>query len=121
MTQQKLYGIGVALAALAMVNGCASPEQRVDCAAGRYSGYTANELFPMTPRVDCTFGDAVNIAKARHMMDKDAAIRNANKDAAGIDGVAAKESLDRYHKSFRTPEPAPNVFSIGVSGQSGGQ
>jgi hypothetical protein len=116
MRQQHLYRFGVALAAFATVTGCAVPEQRVGCAAGLYS---ANQLFPRSPRVDCTFGDAVNVAVARQVMDKEAAIKNANKDAAGMDGVAAKESLDRYLKSFRTPDPAPNVFSIGVSGQSG--
>ena len=74
----------------------------------------------LTPRLDSTFGDAVNVAKARQILDKDAAVRNASKDVAGLDGVAAREAMDRYYKSFKTPEPTPNVFQMGVSGTQSG-
>lgn len=75
---------------------------------------------PLAPRLDASFGDAVNIAKARQVIDKDAPTKNAAKDAAGLDGQAAKAVIDRYEKSFVTPEPQPNVFAIGVSGSSSG-
>ena len=75
----------------------------------------------LTPQLDCRFGDAVNMAVARQVIDKDAATKNAGKNAAGMDGASAKEAIDRYHKSFRTPEPATSAFTIGVTGsQSAG-
>jgi hypothetical protein len=111
--------VALALAAAAMATGCAPLVARVDCAAGQYYGIDAQgQLFPTTPRLDCDFGDSVNMAVARQTLDKDAAVKNAKKDVAGLDGVAAREALVRYQKSFQTPEPTPNVFSIGVSGGS---
>ena len=57
---------------------------------------------------------------ARQIADKDAAQRNARR-VAGIDGVAAKEAVDRYQKSFRSPEPNTSAFTIGITGgQSSG-
>jgi hypothetical protein len=78
----------------------------------------------LTPELDRTFGDAVNMARTGQAIDRDAALKNANKSAAGLDGIAAKEVIDRYQKSFRSPDPPPNVFAIGVSSgsnTSGGQ
>ncbi len=72
----------------------------------------------LTPRLDAGFGDAVNIAKARQALDRDAPQRNASRMVAGIDGVVAKAVMDRYHKSFREPEPQTSAFTIGVSGSS---
>jgi len=97
--------------------------QRVDCAAGQYLGYTAREAFPVTPRFDCAFGDAVSMAIARQTLDPEATARNARKDAAGLDGTAARDALYNYQKSFRTPEPASNAFTINMGGgsSSGGQ
>lgn len=74
----------------------------------------------LTPNLDSRFGDAVNMAKAKQVRDKDAPVRNAGKDVAGIDGVAAREALARYQKSFRDPEPTSSVFVIGVGGAEGG-
>ena len=116
----------VAMALLAtMATGCApiEPLQRVDCAAGQYMGYTARELFPAAPRLDCAFGDAVNMAIARQTLDPNAAVRNAGKDAAGMDGSAARDAIYNYQKSFRSPEPASNAFTINIGGgqTSGGQ
>jgi hypothetical protein len=120
MKRTRTSDVALALAVAAMAAGCAPLIPRVDCAAGQYYGIDAKgEMFPATPRVDCEFGDSVNMAVARQTMDKDAAIRNANKDVAGLDGIAAREALVRYQKSFRTPEPTPNVFSIGMGGGTG--
>jgi hypothetical protein len=71
---------------------------------------------PLTPRLDQGFGDSVRLAVATQIQDRDAASKNARKDPSGLDGAAAKEVLDRYHKSFRVPEPVTSVFTIGVSG-----
>lgn len=70
-----------------------------------------------TPRLDEHFGDAVNAAKAQQIVDPNAAL---NRDpVAGVDGQAANSAVDRYHRSFQTPTPPANVFTIGV-GTSGG-
>jgi hypothetical protein len=74
---------------------------------------------PLTPRLDADFSQAVHLAIAAQTWDQGAATRNAGKDASGLDGATAKEVLDRYQKSFRAPEPASSIFTIGVSGGSG--
>lgn len=110
-----------ASAALALLAADGATAQRVECAAGQYYGPTDNEIFPKTPRLDCTFGQTVNMAIARQIIDKDAGVKHAAKRAAGMDGVAAKEAIDRYQKSFRSPEPNGSAFTIGVTGnQSSG-
>jgi hypothetical protein len=107
---------------LTAVAGCASiePLQSVDCATAQYRGFTARELFPVTPRFDCAFGDSVSMAIARQTLDPDAAARNANKGAVGMDGIAARDALYNYQKSFRSPEPASNAFTISVGGAAPG-
>lgn len=80
---------GVAGAALLVLAGCA----------------------PNSPRLDSKFGDAVNTAKAQQTINKDAA-RNTD-PVAGIDGQAANAVIDRYHKAYETPTPAP-TGAIGV-------
>ena len=71
-----------------------------------------------SPRLDATFGDSVNIAKAQQTLNPDAS-RNRNA-VAGIDGKAAQDTMVRYHESFKSPPPPTNVFTIGVSSGGGG-
>lgn len=66
-----------------------------------------------TPQWDEQFGETVNMAVAQQTLNPDAS-HNTN-PVSGIDGRAAREAVDRYHKSFGKPEPQPNVFTIGVS------
>lgn len=61
---------------------------------------------PTTPRLDARFGDAVNTAKAQQTLNPDAS-RNTD-PAAGIDGKAANSIMDRYHKAYEAPSPAPS-------------
>ena len=69
-----------------------------------------------TPNYDARFGDSAQIAQARQTIDPGATVRNANKEAAGLDGRAARGALLEYFRSFVRPEPQPNAFTIGVSG-----
>lgn len=69
-------------------------------------------------REEENFGDAVRAAKARQIVNPDAGRSAPAPD--GIDGTAAKATMDRYQKSFESPPPPANVFTIGVGGQSGG-
>lgn len=63
------------------------------------------------------FGDAVRAARARQTINPDAGRTAARPD--GLDGASAKATVDRYQKSYETPPPPVNVFTIGVSGQTG--
>jgi len=71
-----------------------------------------------SPVVDSQFGAAVVAARAQQTLNPDAARSSAS--VAGMDGRSAKNALDRYHDSFKTPPPVTNVFNIGVGGESGG-
>lgn len=70
-------------------------------------------------RTDQMFGDAVRAATASQIIDPDAS-RNMT-PPAGMEGAAAKASVDRYQKSFEAPPPPVNVFTIGMGGASGGK
>lgn len=70
-----------------------------------------------TPKLDQHFGEAVNGAKAQQTINLDASM-NQN-PVAGVDGQAANDAVDRYHKSFTQPPATSSAFSIGV-GSGGG-
>lgn len=65
---------------------------------------------------DDSFGDAVRTAQAQQTVNPDAP-RNAAAPI-GLNGAAAKATVDRYQKSFETPPPPVNVFTIGVGGST---
>lgn len=67
-----------------------------------------------TPVLDSNFGVAVNTAKAQQTINPDAA-KNTD-PVRGIDGIAAKDSMERYHDSFKAPPPTFNVINIGTGG-----
>lgn len=70
-----------------------------------------------TPYLDSRFGEAVNMAKAQQTINPDA---SQNMDpVTGIDGVAAKDSMDRYHESFKTPPSTAGILTIDVLGGGG--
>lgn len=72
-----------------------------------------------TPNVDKHFGEAVRAARAQQTINPDA---SQNPDpVSGIDARASKESLDRYHESFKSPPPTFNVINIGGGVSAGGQ
>lgn len=67
-----------------------------------------------TPQWDANFGNTVRTAFAQQIINPDA---SQNPDpVSGMDGRAARETMDRYQKSFKEPAPQPNVFTIGVGG-----
>ena len=67
----------------------------------------------LTPNLDSQFGDSVRLAQARQTLNPDAS-RNTSV-VRRIEGVAAKNALDLYHDSFKTPPPT-NIFTINVGG-----
>lgn len=73
-----------------------------------------------TPHYDTKFGEAVRQSRQAMTLNPNAARESAA--AVGMDGVAAREAVDRYHDSFKAPPPVVNVINIGgsVSGSGGG-
>lgn len=68
-----------------------------------------------TPAWDKQFGQAVELSRTQQTLNPKA---SQNRDpVTGLDGKAANEAIQRYDKSFRSPEPAPNIFNIGVGGK----
>lgn len=72
---------------------------------------TAGCAHTVAPHNEARFGDAVR--EARLAMTIDPAAGQRGDQAAGIDGRAAQESMNRYHDSFKTPPPVTNVINIG--------
>jgi hypothetical protein len=71
------------------------------------------------PQVEERYGDSVRAATRAQTLNPEG---TPNRDVVGIDGRAAKETMDRYVDSFRSPPPTMNVINIGgsLSGQDGG-
>ena len=81
-----------AATALATLGACASP----------------------TPRLDSAFGHAVNVAKLQQTINPEAGMRSD--PVTGIGGVPARETIERYHDSFKAPPPTFEIiFGSGVS------
>lgn len=66
-----------------------------------------------TPNYDVKFGDAVREARKKMTLNPDVAKRTDQ--AAGMDGMSAKEAAARYQDSFKAPPPVVNVINIGGS------
>jgi hypothetical protein len=64
-------------------------------------------------------GQAARMAFSLQIAHPDAAL-NASTSQDGLDGAAAKASIDRYIRSFELPAPTSNLFTIGVGTGSGG-
>lgn len=63
------------------------------------------------PEVDERHGDAVRAATRAQILNPQGSGNAAL--APGIDGRAAKETMDRYVDSFKSPPPNVNVINIG--------
>jgi hypothetical protein len=68
-----------------------------------------------TPHLDSRFGAAVSAARAAQTANPEAS-RNPD-PVAGMDGRAARETMERYQESFRAP---PRTFEviIGTTGEA---
>ncbi|WP_420474705.1 hypothetical protein [Noviherbaspirillum sp. ST9] len=66
---------------------------------------------PLTPELDKHFGESVRVMNAQQTLAPEA---SSNTAVTAMDGRASHEVMTRYAKSFATPTPQPNVFTIGV-------
>jgi hypothetical protein len=72
------------------------------------------------PRYEAEFGENIRNTMKAQVINPNAG--NNTDPVAGIDGRAARDAVNNYQKSFAKPEPAPNVFNLGVgAGSSNGQ
>ncbi len=73
-----------------------------------------------TPMLDERFGDAVREARAKQTINPDAG-RDTD-PVLGLDGLAARESIERYKDATKAPPPVMNVINIGggIGGGGGG-
>lgn len=75
---------------------------------------------PTTPQLDAESGYATRSLLAQQVRNPEASEANAGRPVDGVDGRAARESMDRYYKSFGEPPKTYNVLTIGVAGGQGG-
>lgn len=64
------------------------------------------------PQVDRSAGDAVVSARSAQTLYP---AGTTITEEPGIQGMAAKETINRYYDGFRTPPPTMNVINIGGS------
>ena len=97
-----------------------TPPSRTALAVGLALAALSAACAPTTPVFDREFGASVRAIAAQQTRDPDATRTNAGRPVDGIDGRAARESVDRYYRSFNEPPKTANPFVIGVSGQDSG-
>lgn len=75
-----------------------------------------------TPHWDARFGEATKTLMAQQTRDPQATDLNEDRLVDGIEGRSARETMDRYYKSFSEPPRPYSVLTIGVgtAGQGAG-
>jgi hypothetical protein len=69
--------------------------------------------------MDAQFGHAVLQARSQQTLDAQAASKAGA--PMGMDGKTAHSAYEQYQKSYRTPEPQPQAFTIGIGSAAGGK
>jgi hypothetical protein len=64
-----------------------------------------------TPYLDSQFGQAARLMQAQQTINPQGIHGNPS---TGIDGKATASGYEQYQKSFRTPEPQTQAFTIGL-------
>lgn len=82
--------------------------------AALLAALAASACAPTTPRLDARFGESVAIMRAQQTRDPDASSRNADRPVDGIEARAARETMDRYYKTFTEPEKPGNSLTINL-------
>jgi hypothetical protein len=67
-----------------------------------------------TPVFDEVHGQSVRALHAQQTLKPEASMTNRSRVPEGMDGRAARETLERYHRSFQQPQRQGNPFVIGV-------
>jgi hypothetical protein len=64
-----------------------------------------------SPRIDRQFGSSVRLAQSQQTIDPQA---GATRPVNGMDAQAAASAYEAYQRSFSTPTPQQNNFTIGA-------
>lgn len=72
-----------------------------------------------TPTFDATFGDGVRRLMAQQVRHPDAPDANRDRNADGIDGRSARETLERYVRSSGEPGRTAPGFQLGAGSEQG--
>lgn len=86
-------------------------------AAGALLALTA--CAPTTPAFDQDFGSSVRKLQAQQVRNPNATVANQGKLPDGIDGRAARETVERYERTFENPPRQPSTFILGVGSNAG--
>lgn len=81
------------------------------CFVGALGAILISGCTSLTPYFDQQVGRAVDMAKARQIVNPEAS-RNTD-PVAGIGGGPADAAMDEYQKSFTAPPPTFTVINIG--------
>jgi hypothetical protein len=74
---------------------------------------------PTTPNFNRHFSEPVRTLNAQQLLRPEAAMANRLRVPEGLDGRSARETLERYHKSFEQSPRQANPFVFGFGGQGG--
>lgn len=69
----------------------------------------------LTPRFDSEFGQSNRMLQAQQTMFPQGTQGNPS---TGIDGQATNSAYEQYQKTFKSPEPQPQAFTIGIGGSN---
>jgi hypothetical protein len=73
-----------------------------------------------TPAFDARFGESVRQLSAQQTLHPQATLTNRDRIPEGLEGRPARETIERYHRSFESaPQPIQNIM-IGNSGGAQG-
>lgn len=74
---------------------------------------------PTTPNFNRHFSEPVRTLEFQQQLRPQAAMANRMRVPEGLDGRSARETLERYHKSFEQAPRQANPFVFGFGGQGG--
>lgn len=73
-----------------------------------------------TPAFDARFGESVRHLTAQQTLNPQATLANRDRVPEGLEGRPARETIERYNRSFESPPPPTQNFMIGNTGGAQG-
>ena len=70
-----------------------------------------------TPVFDQYSGQSITALRAQQTVNPNAPVDNEKRVPEGMDGRAARETLERYQRSFQQPERQTEGFRVGSGGR----
>ncbi len=72
---------------------------------------------PTTPHLDVEYGESLATLRAQQTLNPDAPMANANQPVSGLEARAARETMDRYFKSYAVPPTQYGTLNTAVGSQ----